>query len=167
MLRPKLVLLMTEIWQNFICSPSHHRTRPFLKWVRTQGRSPHASGKIQKYLAEHSCLRNTTSFIPSRYRKSRGTSHYITIYIIIIMSCFKYRLSWPSLAIRLSHPLLPASPLENILCPYRTVVDKFLLVVKHLHVCVKGSIGERRLWVHPYFSSVFWSSFLYGFNDGR
>ena len=24
-LRPKLVLLLTEILQNFICSPSHHR----------------------------------------------------------------------------------------------------------------------------------------------
>ena len=26
MLRPELVLLLTEIFQNFICSPSHHRT---------------------------------------------------------------------------------------------------------------------------------------------
>ena len=42
MLRPKLVLLLTEILQN------------------------------------PSCLRNTTSFIPPRYRKSRGTSHYAT-----------------------------------------------------------------------------------------
>ena len=39
---------------NFICSPSHHRKSMvqglFLKWVRTQSRSPHASGKILKYL---------------------------------------------------------------------------------------------------------------------
>ena len=30
-------------------------------------------------LAEPLCLWNTTSFIPSRYRKSRGTSHYTTL----------------------------------------------------------------------------------------
>ena len=41
MLRPKLVLLLTEIFQYWLC------------------------------------LRNTTSFIPPRYQKSRGTSHYI------------------------------------------------------------------------------------------
>ena len=35
-------------------------------------------------------------------------------------------------------------------CPHRAVVDKFLLVVQHLDVCVKVSIGERRLWVRPY-----------------
>ena len=29
-------------------------------------------------LAEHACLRNTTYFIPPRYRKSRATSHYTT-----------------------------------------------------------------------------------------
>ena len=29
-------------------------------------------------LAEPWCLRNTSSFIPPRYRKSRGTSHYTT-----------------------------------------------------------------------------------------
>ena len=30
--------------------PDKYGTRPFLKWVRTLGHSPHASGKIQKYL---------------------------------------------------------------------------------------------------------------------
>ena len=30
-------------------------------------------------LAEPTCLRNTTSFIPPRHRKSRGTSHYTTV----------------------------------------------------------------------------------------
>ena len=33
-------------------------------------------------LAELSCLRNTTSFIPLRYQKSRGTSHYATVLYI-------------------------------------------------------------------------------------
>ena len=38
---------------NFICSVSpldKYSTRPFLKWVRTQGCSPRMSGKIKKYL---------------------------------------------------------------------------------------------------------------------
>ena len=31
--------------------------------------------------------------------------------------------------------------------------DKFLLDVHHLHVRVKETVGERRFWVRPYFSS--------------
>ena len=31
-------------------------------------------------LAELSCLRNTMSFIPLQYQKSRGTSHYTTLH---------------------------------------------------------------------------------------
>ena len=38
------------------------------------------------------------------------------------------------------------------LYPYRAVVNKFLSVVRHLHVRVKGSISERWLWVRFYFS---------------
>ena len=34
-------------------------------------------------LAEHSCLRNTASFIPPRYRKSCGTCHYTSISNVI------------------------------------------------------------------------------------
>ena len=45
---------LTRFHLNFIYSPSHHWTSTaqglFLKWIRTQGRSPHASGKIPKYL---------------------------------------------------------------------------------------------------------------------
>ena len=48
-------------------------------------------------------------------------------------------------AIRLSHPSLPAGLLDYTLCPYRGVVDKFWLIVQHFHVCVKSSIGDRRL----------------------
>ena len=54
----------------------------------------------------------------------------------------------------LNHPSLPASPIVYILCPYRAVVDKSLLVVQHLHVRVKVSLGKRRLWVRSYFSTL-------------
>ena len=71
MLCPKLVLLLTEIFQYWLC------------------------------------LRNTTSFIPPRYRKSRGTSYYTKVSLIstkitfllkivvlafIYFSCFIYYL---------------------------------------------------------------------------
>ena len=59
-----------------------------------------------------------------------------------------------SLAILLFHPSPPAGLLDNIQCPYRAIVDKFLLVVKHMHILVKGSIGERRIWGPPYFNSA-------------
>ena len=55
--------------------------------------------------------------------------------------------------IRLYRPSLPVSLLDYILSPYRAVVDKFLLVVQYLYVRVKGSTGERCLWVRPYFST--------------
>ena len=47
-----------------------------------------------------------------------------------------------SLAIHLYNSLLPAGPLDYILCQYRAVVDKLLLVNQHLHVDTKGFIGE-------------------------
>ena len=58
-----------------------------------------------------------------------------------------------SLAIRLYHPLLPTGLQDYILRLKKVIVDKFLLVDQHLHVCVKGSTGERPLWVGLYFSS--------------
>ena len=39
-----------KLYLFFVLPPDKYGTRPFLKWVRTQGRSPHASGKIPKYL---------------------------------------------------------------------------------------------------------------------
>ena len=48
--------------------------------------------------------------------------------------------------------------------------ELFKLVVQHLLVFVKGFIGERHLWVRPYFSVVSHmscSSDLDGFRDGR
>ena len=47
---------------------------------------------------------------------------------------------------------LPVGFLDYIHCPYR-IVFKYLLVVQHLHVRVKGSMGKRRLWVRRYSSS--------------
>ena len=47
-----------------------------------------------------------------------------------------------SLVIRLYHPSLLVGLLEYILYSYRAVVDKFLMVVQHPHVHVKGSFGE-------------------------
>ena len=43
--------------------------------------------------------------------------------------------------------MLLAGHLDYILYPYKAVVDKFLLISQHLHICVKVSIGEYRLWV--------------------
>ena len=74
-----------------------------------------------------------------------------------------------SLSILLYHPSLPTGLLDYILCPNRAVVDRFQLVVKLLHVRVKGSIGERCLWVRSYFSSnvPHVLSYLDGFRDGK
>ena len=61
-LRPKLVLLLTGVLQSYPsaslsasasdiyrCVPPTHEygTRPFLRWARSQGRSPHGSGKAK------------------------------------------------------------------------------------------------------------------------
>ena len=67
-----------------------------------------------------------------------------------------YREQWflrLSLSIHVYHPLHPSGPLHNILCPYRDVVGKFLLVVQHLLVHVKEYIGEDRSWFCSYISS--------------
>ena len=39
-----------KLYLFFVPPPGKYGIRPFLTWVRTQGRSPHASGKIKKYL---------------------------------------------------------------------------------------------------------------------
>ena len=50
-----------------------------------------------------------------------------------------------SLTLSLSHPSLLAGLLDQILCPYKVFVDKYSLISQHLHICVKGSKGERHL----------------------
>ena len=60
---------------------------------------------------------------------------------------------WLSLTIPFYPPSLPASLLDYILCPYRTLIDKFWLIGQHLHIHVKGFIGVHHLWVHSYISS--------------
>ena len=47
---------------------------------RVVGVTSEVSLTTDRDLAERSCLRNTMSFIPLRYRKSRGTSHYTTLF---------------------------------------------------------------------------------------
>ena len=79
---------------------------------------------------------------------------YIYIYIYISLSCHAANLDFhDSLSTLVYYPSLPAGLLDYFLYPYRTVVDKFLLVSQHLHIRVSGSIREHCLWVCLYFSS--------------
>ena len=83
-------------------------------------------------------------------------SHLLKTHIYILSSslCHTASMDFPdSLSPFVYLPLLPIGLQDYIRYPYRAVVDKFLLVGQHLHVCVKGSIGEYRLWVWPYFAS--------------
>ena len=80
-------------------------------------------------------------------------THTALFHFKVAQMCCWQVFPWLSLAICSYHPSLPAGLLDYILCPYRVVADKFLLVCQHLHVCVKGSIEEHCLWVCPYFSS--------------
>ena len=57
--------------------------------------------------------------------------------------------------LRLYLPSLPKGPLDDILCPYRAVVDKFLFVVQCLVVRVKRLIGECRVREWPLPVSAF------------
>ena len=57
-----------------------------------------------------------------------------------------------TLSIRLYHPLHLASPLDNILCQYRAVVERFLTDAQNMLVRMKESTGGRRLWARSYFS---------------
>ena len=69
-----------------------------------------------------------------------------------------------SLTIRPYLPSLLTGLLDNIMCPYRATVDKFLLVCQHSHVRLKQSIGEHCLLV---LTSPVVSRYLNGFRDGR
>ena len=93
--------------------------------------------------------------------------------IIIIVSFCVHEFPRRSLSLSLSHThtiththtfrlyyvTVPAGHRDYILCLYRAVVDKSELVVQQLHVRVKWSRGERRLWVCPYFCSSVQMSF--------
>ena len=74
--------------------------------------------------------------------------------MILIMSCYVHGFPWLSQQSSLSS-IASAGIQDYILCVYRAVVNKFYLVVQHLHVSVKGYIEECRLWFRPYFSSSF------------
>ena len=66
--------------------------------------------------------------------------------------------------------------LVDLKCPLNNTNQWFIflnsisvnrLVVEHLHVHVKGSMGERHLWVRSNFSHIFCPFYLDGFRDGR
>ena len=57
--------------------------------------------------------------------------------IIIIISSSCHTTHSLSLTIRPYHPSLPEGLPDYILCPYKAIVDRFLLVTQHLHVRVK------------------------------
>ena len=64
----------------------------------------------------------------------------IYIYHVVLIPQISLTLS---LAILFYYPSLAADLLDYILCLYRVVVEKFLLVGQYLHVHVKGSIRDR------------------------
>ena len=73
---------------------------------------------------------------------------YIYIYHVVLIAqislSLSHHLSLSSITFGWSSRLHPVS--VQSCC-------KFFLITQHLHVCVKGSIGKRCLWVYPYFSS--------------
>ena len=72
---------------------------------------------------------------------------------IITKSHCKHRFPWLFLSIGPYHPSLLASLPNYILCPYRAVIDRSLLVGQHWHDHLKKSIEEHHLWVRPCSSS--------------
>ena len=73
--------------------------------------------------------------------------------VIIIKSRWQHGFPWLALSIRPYHPSFPEDLSDYILCPYKSVVSKVLLVGQHWHVHLKGSIEERHLWSRPCCSS--------------
>ena len=92
-------------------------------------------GKERERKEYHYQIRKTSGNL----EKMKITSHHE------LLARFSLTLSL-SLSFDIYHPSLSAGFPGYVLCSYRAAVDKFWLVVLHLHVRVKGSIGERRLW---------------------
>ena len=89
-----------------------------------------------------------------RITKINHFNIYILLYIItIIMLCYQYGYSWPSLATPPYRPLLPADFQGYILYGHRAAVRRFKLDVLPLLVHVKGSAGVHYSWSRPYFFS--------------
>ena len=84
---------------------------------------------------------------------SLSLSIYLSIYLSLTHSLSLYQSIYLSPYSSLSS-ITSGRFLDDTLCPYRVGVDKFLLVVQHLHVCEERSLGERRLWVRSYLSSI-------------
>ena len=88
--------------------------------------------------------------------------------IIIIKSRCWARISLSlCLAICPYHLSLPVGLLDYILCPYKAVVGKFLLVVQHCHVYVQGPWENVTYDFVLASSAVFRMSYLDGFSDRR
>ena len=66
----------------------------------------------------------------------------VTNRITIIVSCYQPGFPWLFLIICFYHPLPLGGLQDYILCLYRAIIDKFLLVSQHIHIHEKGSIGE-------------------------
>ena len=88
---------------------------------------------------------------------------------LIIMSCCRCGFPWLFLAIRPNHPSFPAGLLDYNLCPYRAVVDRFLLVVNTCMSVWRGSLKDIAyvfVFTSPAMSHISCSSYLNGFRDG-
>ena len=121
-LRPKLVLLLTDVLQSCLSASLSASASP--------------------------CLRDTASFILPRYRKSRGTSHYLSIYLSIYLSrfiiylCLSLSLSLSiyqsisvsSLSIYLSINLCSSLPLSLSLSLYLSIYLSMSLETKKLNL---------------------------------
>ena len=81
------------------------------------------------------------------------TSLLFVSIIIIIWACCLHGFPWLSRAIRLCRPLRVVGLPGGNQCPHKADECKFLLADPHSGIHVWASIGERRWWVRPRFSS--------------
>ena len=68
----------------------------------------------------------------------------------IIKLHYSHGFPWHSLGIYPYHPLLPTGLLDDILCLYKAVLGKFLLVSQHWHVHVRMSLLSSSLLLQQY-----------------
>ena len=148
--------------------------RDVLLWIPTHGRAKAgrpARRYIQQQCEDTGCCpedlpraMNDREEWRERVRDIRATSaiwwwwkHLISLFlsviIIIIMSCHLHGYHWPSLATPPYRSSLLAGPLGYIPYPHRAAVCRFELVALLLLGHVRGSIGEHHLWARPCISS--------------
>ena len=61
------------------------------------------------------------------------------------MLCQEHGFPKLSLVTSVSPSSLPEGLLDYILCLHGAAVEKFLLVIQHVYICVKGSSTEKQL----------------------